>query len=669
MAANAEVIKSFDKEIRFTTFPNAFASSKAEHVWTWPRLIQNLGAPKKIRHSKAECELIKLATFGDVRTTKNSLRHDANMLRVTGLVGDYDGEEVSVTEAGARLRRHGLEAFLYTSASHTPERPRWRVLAPLSAPVGAPEHYDLMAGLNAALGGILSTESFTASQTYYFGRVENAAYESLHVAGALCVDEISIEKIGPAKRERASAQRETNDFDDALIYDSVTEETLSDIRSALAHLASRGWVDNGNRVKWVKLGQNLAGLGDAGEELFVEVSQLGDAPDPEDAVRARFATFQGDRSDYRSIFAAAQEEGWTNPQAGKKDQLPPRPKSDAQFVQASAFASSQKVDWHIKYIIQKKGLVIIYGDPGSSKSFFAFDMVAHIARGLPWRGHRVKQSKVAYIAAEGVTGFGNRMAAYAKHHAIDLEDLPVFVRGGAMDLKREFIEISQQVIDVGAEVVVIDTLAAVTPGSNENTSEDMGAAIDAAQRIIEITGATVILIHHTNKVGDIRGWSGVGAAVDNKIRIERKNDLRTAHVEKQKEGKDGQAFGYKLEIIHLYDDDDGDPVTSCAIDPCDEEAPNTRGVKKERKSTTGDFETSDKLGKARAYLRVIQDLVGLGDANVEEADVILAIQEDETVNPLKEPDHPRADSIKRTLLTLGDKGKIKREGRWIRLCR
>jgi len=339
------------------------------------------------------------------------------------------------------------------------------------------------------------------------------------------------------------------------------------------------------------------------------------------------------------------------------------------FVPASQFASAQRVEWHIKHVLPKRGLIVIYGEPGSSKSFFALDMVAHVARGLAWRGHKVGQANVAYIAAEGVAGFGNRLAAYAKHNDILLDELPVFVRGGAFELKEDYLPACDEINAIGnVGIVVIDTLAAVTPGGNENTSEDMGAAIDAAQRIIEATCASVILIHHTNNQGAMRGWSGLRGAVDNQVRIENDEGLRTAHIEKQKEGEDGKAYGYRLRVVELYTDEDGDPVTSCAVVEDDQTAANTRG-KKNRKSTAGDFETSDKLAKARAYLNIIDALVGLGDANVDEIDVISAIQGDETVNPLKEPDHPRPDSIKRTLLTLADKGKIRREGRWIRVCR
>jgi AAA domain/Primase C terminal 2 (PriCT-2)/Bifunctional DNA primase/polymerase, N-terminal len=353
-----------------------------------------------------------------------------------------------------------------------------------------------------------------------------------------------------------------------------------------------------------------------------------------------------------------------------KEDRPERPAlPNSGFVPASQFASAQRVEWHIKHVLPKRGLIVIYGEPGSSKSFFALDMVAHVARGLPWRGHKVRQANVAYIAAEGVAGFGNRLAAYAKHNGITLDDLPVFVRGGAFELKEDYLPACDEINAIGSVgLVVIDTLAAVTPGGNENTSEDMGAAIDAAQRIIEATGASVILIHHTNNQGALRGWSGLRGAVDNQVRIENKDGLRTAHIEKQKEGQDGTAYGYRLKVVELYTDEDGDAVTSCAVVEDAQTAPNTRGVKKERSSTAGDFEHSRKNMHGRRYLEIIADLGGLGDANVDIGMIIEAAQSDELLNTSGEPDNPTKRSITRSIDRLGEKGKIRREGRWIRLC-
>ena len=92
---------------------------------------------------------------------------------VYGLEGDYDGGLISVDEAISRLESHNIRGAVYTSPSHTPEKPRWRsgtAEQPMFAgaarwPAGAPEWRP---GRRA--GG----ESFTLSQSYYYGQVDGA---------------------------------------------------------------------------------------------------------------------------------------------------------------------------------------------------------------------------------------------------------------------------------------------------------------------------------------------------------------------------------------------------------------------------------------------------------------------------------------------------------------
>jgi hypothetical protein len=66
--------------------------------------------------------MLKLATFGDVLSAKGCIRHDENVISIHGVEIDYDGEELSFTEARDRLTHCGIECVLYTSASHTPEK-------------------------------------------------------------------------------------------------------------------------------------------------------------------------------------------------------------------------------------------------------------------------------------------------------------------------------------------------------------------------------------------------------------------------------------------------------------------------------------------------------------------------------------------------------------------
>lgn len=118
--------------MQITIFATVYATTADAYDTTWPELVARCLNPP-LYQSKQTCPLIKLATFGDKRTGRGSLRHDANVRSVSGLEGDYDGEEISPEVAKMLLESAGIAAVIYTSPSHTPSKPRWRVLAPLSA--------------------------------------------------------------------------------------------------------------------------------------------------------------------------------------------------------------------------------------------------------------------------------------------------------------------------------------------------------------------------------------------------------------------------------------------------------------------------------------------------------------------------------------------------------
>lgn len=175
--------------IKFTTFPNHSAMRRDEFCWSVEDLVEHLKNSGPFGH-KTECPWIKLATFGNMRSPRNSLRFDANVIAITGIEGDYDGGEVSLDEAQNRLIKAGIEAIVYTSPSHTSAKPRWRVLAPLSGEFPVHMRTVFMGRLNGALGGILSPESFTLSQSYYYGPVEGVEYEVLYLDDGEKIDQL-----------------------------------------------------------------------------------------------------------------------------------------------------------------------------------------------------------------------------------------------------------------------------------------------------------------------------------------------------------------------------------------------------------------------------------------------------------------------------------------------
>jgi len=294
----------------------------------------------------------------------------------------------------------------------------------------------------------------------------------------------------------------------------------------------------------------------------------------------------GDVITERSLFTLASRYGWQDTEVldafeelpvtagGLADQKGIAGDRDPQRfqVKGAAEARNQKpLSWFVKGVIPRAELIMVYGESGSGKTFLVTDIAAAIARGIDWRGHRTRQARVVYVAAEGAAGFGGRISAYCGHHHCELDGPEFGYIGTAPNLLR-----NDDVTDLiqalrswgGCDIVVIDTFARVMPGGNENASEDVGKALAHCKTIHEVTGASVVLVHHSGKdsAKGARGWSGIRAAVDAELEVVRSGEDRAVTVSKLKDGQDGAQFGFKLLTVPLGLDDDGDVVSSCVIE-------------------------------------------------------------------------------------------------------
>ena len=165
-ASMAEVVTA---HFTVTFFTDAAAAAKREEAICLHDLADLIATTSA--SSKGQLPWLKLARFGDTRTGKGLLRHNANVLMITGLEGDYDGGRIAFYDARAILQEAGVLAIVYTSPSHTENAPRWRVLCPLSAELMPERREQLMARLNGLFHGVFSGESWTLSQSYYLGSV------------------------------------------------------------------------------------------------------------------------------------------------------------------------------------------------------------------------------------------------------------------------------------------------------------------------------------------------------------------------------------------------------------------------------------------------------------------------------------------------------------------
>src|SRR5450830_472619 len=560
---------------RLTVFNDLRAKTAEVRQGSYADLVRLVTGPQTYP-SKRACPLLAMATFGDEATDSGSYRSDKNLKEITGVVIDYDGEKIPLSEAISTLATWGIQAVGYTSASHSKDKPRWRLLLPTSKALPKHQHGKLTARVNGLLGGIIAAESFTESQSYYFGRVEGVEYEALET-GELetsCIDapehaHLDAGAIWPhRKAANDSTQPVENSIDPDLRY-AVSETQLHDLRSALEHLAACGY--GTNYTDWSRVGQCLksAENHESGKRaddllaLWLEYSAALPKFEGADAATKKWEQLKGEHAGIAGIFQRAQELGWLNPAKERQstidmgkivDELAPN-KSRYKLKTATEMRQLPPIEWLIKGVLPAKGLAAIYGASTAGKTFIALDMARHIATGKPWFGRRVRLTNVVYLGLEGEYGLSQRAQAIEQHYGEKLPDQIGFLYHGFSITKPQDIKDISHVVAPGA-AIIIDTLNCAAPGADENSSVDMGLIIDAAKQLQRLTDGLVILVHHTGKNTDagLRGHSSLIAALDASIEVKREGEQRSWKVAKGKDGADGFGSQFGLEVVSLGTD-------------------------------------------------------------------------------------------------------------------
>lgn len=163
-----------DHPFTVTSFPSRSAYKKIQYRTSLNELTEEIMVQKAA--NKAGLPWYKCATFGNEPTDKNCLRNDANVLSVTGIECDYDDEKIKPEEAASLLENAAITALVYTTPSHTADKPHWRVMAALSTPMQGDGLKELRAALVARINGLfdgtLDGASFNLSQSFYAGNVD-----------------------------------------------------------------------------------------------------------------------------------------------------------------------------------------------------------------------------------------------------------------------------------------------------------------------------------------------------------------------------------------------------------------------------------------------------------------------------------------------------------------
>lgn len=231
------------------------------------------------------------------------------------------------------------------------------------------------------------------------------------------------------------------------------------------------------------------------------------------------------------------------------------------------------ISWIVRGVLPTRGLAAIFGAPGSGKTFLALDLACSIAASRPnWFGAKISPAPVVYLALEGETGIRQRIIAWEKENQpLTTHPLRFTFEDFNLVSEREVNELALGILDaVGKHTVVfIDTLNRSAPGADENSSVDMGRLIKNATFLADTLEGMTVLVHHSGKKesNGMRGHSLLLGAMDAVIEVSAKASLRTWKIAKSKDGETGIARIFDLRSHHVDQDDDGLPISSCAVKP------------------------------------------------------------------------------------------------------
>jgi hypothetical protein len=232
----------------------------------------------------------------------------------------------------------------------------------------------------------------------------------------------------------------------------------------------------------------------------------------------------------------------------------------------------EPVEYLIDGVLPAKGFCLLFGPPGSYKSFVALDMAEAVATGRPWMGRDVPTpGGVLIIAGEGHGGIGARIKA-AKLHNKTTAGAEIYVLRAAINLRSsvdDFDLLMASIKDliertgVQFEMIQIDTLARAFGGGQENDSQDMGAFIHNTGRIQRMLNCALMVVHHSGKNKDqgARGHSSLLGACDSQLELIKLDSVPNAasdvagsgliHITKMKDGETGVKIGFEMVKVEI----------------------------------------------------------------------------------------------------------------------
>jgi hypothetical protein len=189
---------------------------------------------------------------------------------------------------------------------------------------------------------------------------------------------------------------------------------------------------------------------------------------------------------------------------------------------AEALKPQSEIAYIVKGVFCEGSLSVVFGEPGSKKTYSMFDACVCVALGKNWLNFPTTKAPVLIVDEEsGKQRMNKRLGAVMRAHGAgeDLQLSYVVLEGFDLQTITDRKKLHAIILRTEAKFVILDALADFLPG-DENSVKDVLPGLRALRYIANDTKAAIVLIHHAGKSGKYRGSSSIKGAVDLMLEVQ-----------------------------------------------------------------------------------------------------------------------------------------------------